>query len=170
MNPCIRPMEKQDLELVLAWRNHPDVRYFMFSSHEITLEEHRKWFETASKASDRHLLVFEMNGQPRGFVNLFVTTGGIADWGFYTDPQAPRGTGRMLGRQMLFYGFGQLQLHKIVGLVLSFNDKSRRFHLRLGFKQEGVLRQQFFDGERYHDVYSYGLLASEWLHNTGDVK
>jgi len=36
--------------------------------------------------------------------------------------------------------------------------------LRLGFQREGVLRQQHFDGQQYHDVVCFGLLANEWHH------
>ena len=30
--------------MVLAWRNHPAVRGFMLTQHEISLDEHRQWF------------------------------------------------------------------------------------------------------------------------------
>lgn len=41
----IRPMVYADLERVLAWRNHPDVRRYMYTQHEITLDEHQRWYE-----------------------------------------------------------------------------------------------------------------------------
>ncbi|AUM13742.1 UDP-4-amino-4,6-dideoxy-N-acetyl-beta-L-altrosamine N-acetyltransferase [Ketobacter alkanivorans] len=161
-------MTEWDLESVLAWRNHPEVRRFMFSRHEIELQEHKAWFEKASKQANRYLLVFEQDAQARGFVNLAVASGSIAEWGFYTDPSSPKGTGKALGNQLLSYAFGELKLHKLVGQVLAYNERSRNFHLRLGFQQEGILRQQHFDGEQYHDVYSYGMLASEWQQLQGE--
>ncbi|ERS10121.1 hypothetical protein Q668_20935 [Alcanivorax sp. PN-3] len=168
MSACMRKMTERDLELVLDWRNHPDVRCFMFSRHEIALGEHKAWFEKASQQENRHLLVYEQDSQASGFVNLAVSVGGIAEWGFYTDPVAPKGTGKALGDQLLSYAFGELKLHKLVGQVLAYNERSRNFHLRLGFQQEGILRQQHFDGDKYHDIYSYGLLASEWQQRQGE--
>lgn len=162
MKASIRKMTEQDLEQVLTWRNHPEVRRFMFSRYEIALDEHKAWFEEVSQEKNRYLLVFEQNNQARGFVNLVVSAGGIVEWGFYTDPAAPKGTGMALGRQLLAYTFGELSMHKLVGQVLDFNERSKKFHLRLGFQQEGILRQQHFDGDRYHDVISYGLLVNEW--------
>jgi len=161
----MRIMTKQDAQQVLAWRNHPDVRLFMFSRDEIALEDHLDWFENASQEAKRHLLIFEQGGVSRGFVNLLVSTGGIAEWGFYTDPFAPKGTGKALGEQLLFYTFSKLNVHKIFGQVLAYNERSRAFHLRLGFQQEGILRNHYFDGKQYFDIYSFGLLASEWLKN-----
>lgn len=160
-------MVHADLELVLAWRNHPDVRNYMYTQHEITLAEHQRWFERSLPDPKKHLLVFEENQQSRGFVNLNeVGSGGIADWGFYAAPDAPKGSGRQLGRAALGYAFTQLKLHKVNGQALAYNQRSIRFHQTLGFQQEGILRDQHFDGECYHDVICFGLLGHEWQPNS----
>jgi hypothetical protein len=41
-------MRESDLETLLRWRNHPDVRKCMLSQHEITLAEHRAWFDRSA--------------------------------------------------------------------------------------------------------------------------
>ena len=162
----VRPMAVSDLERVLAWRNHPEVRRYMYTQHEITLEEHSRWFERATQDRSRHLLIFENDAVPLGFINIHqIATGGIADWGFYAAPDAPKGTGRQLGQAALRYAFTEAGLHKLCGQALAYNDKSIQFHLSLGFTQEGILRQQHFDGQHYHDVVCFGLLASEWQKN-----
>lgn len=162
----VRPMTNEDLERVLAWRNHDEVRRYMYTQHEISRSEHLRWFERASQDSSRHLLVFESNTVPLGFVNLHqVTPGGPADWGFYIAPDAPRGTGALLGRSVLQHAFAQLNLHKLCGQALRFNTRSIKFHQRLGFQQEGLLREHHFDGQSYHDIVCFGLLASEWQSN-----
>lgn len=159
----VRPMTEGDLERVLSWRNHPEVRRFMYTQHEISLEEHARWFTRASQDGERHLLIFEIDATPLGFININrIASGGIADWGFYVAPDAPKGTGRALGVTALRYAFDSASLHKLCGQALAFNERSIRFHLNLGFQREGVLRQQHFDGQQYHDVVCFGLLASEW--------
>lgn len=161
----LRSMCEDDLERVLCWRNHPKIRQYMYSQHEISLEEHSRWFLQASRDTSRHLLIFEMDAIPVGFVNIYpVAPDGIADWGFYAAPDAPRGTGRALGRATLCYAFETKGLHKICGQALAHNSRSIRFHLGFGFQREGVLREQHYDGRRYHDVVCFGLLANEW-HN-----
>lgn len=159
----VRPMQAADLEQVLGWRNHPDVRRYMYTHHEISMDEHRRWFERASQDSRRYLLIFEIDSQPLGFVNIHQTgAGAVADWGFYVAPNAPKGTGRLLGQTTLDFSFNRAGLHKLCGQALGFNQRSIRFHQTLGFQQEGTLRQQHFDGQHYHDVVCFGLLASEW--------
>ncbi len=156
-------MSENDLELVLSWRNHPQVRRYMYTQHEISLEEHTRWFDRAKQDSERHLLIFEPGSTPLGFINIHqIAPGGIADWGFYVAPDAPKGTGRSLGNAALQFAFKTLTLHKLCGQALAFNERSIRFHLGQGFQQEGVLRQQHFDGQQYHDVICFGLLASDW--------
>lgn len=162
----IRLMASEDLERVLAWRNHEEVRRYMYTHHEISLTEHSLWFERTSLDSSRHLLIFEKNTVPLGVINFYqIARTGVADWGFYVAPDAPKGTGRQLGQAALQHAFTHLGLHKICGQVLGFNDRSIKFHRSLGFRQEGILREQHFDGQSYHNVVCFGLLASEWQPN-----
>jgi UDP-4-amino-4,6-dideoxy-N-acetyl-beta-L-altrosamine N-acetyltransferase len=159
----VRPMRPTDLDCVLDWRNHSDVRRFMFTQEIIALDEHQRWYEKASKDSHKKLYIFENNQLALGFVSFTeVAPGGVVDWGFYTAPQAPKGTGRQLGLTALHHAFSQLNVHKVCGQAIGFNQRSIDFHLGLGFTPEGTLRAQHFDGAHYHDVVCFGLLSVEW--------
>lgn len=156
-------MTANDLQQVLDWRNHPNIRNYMYTRHEIDAAEHQCWFEQASKDPHKHLLIFESKEIPMGFIQFSQLNGGpIVDWGFYAEPDAPKGTGRRLGWSALRYAFNHLRLHKICGQALANNEPSISFHLALGFQQEGRLRDQRFDGQYFHDVLCFGLLSSEW--------
>jgi len=135
----------------------------MLTQHVISLQEHRQWFERASQDSAKCLLIFEEAGRSAGFVHFSgVSPGGIAHWGFHAAPDAPKGTGTKLGRAALGHAFGPLALHKVCGEALAFNEASIHFHLKLGFRQEGVLRDQQRIGPVYHDLICFGLLDYEW--------
>lgn len=163
----LQPLRADDLATVRAWRNHPDVRRHMFSTHEITAAEHQQWFTRQQADPARRLWLFRRGGQPMGFVHFSgVAPGGVAEWGFYAAPGAPKGTGRALGQAALARAFGTEQLHKVCGQVLASNTASLAFHRRLGFAEEGLLRQQHrSDGPgvaHYHDVHCFGLLRADW--------
>ena len=158
----IRPMTHTDLKRVLDWRNHPDVRRYMYTQNEITSDEHQSWFERTVQDARKHLLIFELDNQPLGFVNFSESKDSVADWGFYAAPDAAKGIGRQLGQAALDHAFNELKLHKICGQALSFNERSIKFHKTLGFQQEGTLRDQHYDGEFYHHVICFGLLSHEW--------
>lgn len=159
-------MNETDLEMILAWRNHLDVRRFMFSQKIINIDEHYRWFERTSVDKNCQLLIFEVDKQPLGFINIReIAAGGIANWGFYAAPDAPRGTGSALGNAVLEHAFQILCLHKLCAQVIAHNQRSIHFHMRLGFLKEGVMKQQHFDGKKYHDVWCFGLLSDVWRHN-----
>ena len=157
------PIEDQHLDMVRSWRNDPKIRQFMYTQNEIKVSDHEKWFENAIKDRKRHLLIYEEQFSPLGFVN-FTETGNckVADWGFYTAPSAAPGTGRSLGHTALAYAFKDLMYHKVCGQALAFNHKSIKFHHALGFKQEGVLRDQFLSGDNFVDIFCFGLISNEF--------
>lgn len=159
-----RRMSENDLEYVLAWRNHPDIRRFMLSPHEITIAEHRAWFDRASRDETRALLVIEEGGQPRGCV-LFsgVQKNSAADWSFYSAPGNPAGSGTRICSTALDFAFSELKLHKAAGQVLDFNRASIRLHQRLGFTQEGILREHSLINGVHHNLLCFGILSNEWM-------
>jgi len=162
-NLQIRSMVEEDLTMVLAWRNHPEVRRFMFTQHEISLAEHSQWFMRAMQDSTRRLLVVQELGSPIGYVQFSnVAPGGVAEWGFYARPDAAKGTGRKLGTIAVDHAFNELKLHKVCGQAIDTNQASIRFHERLGFKREGVLRDQKRMNDQYQTLICFGLLAHEW--------
>jgi UDP-4-amino-4,6-dideoxy-N-acetyl-beta-L-altrosamine N-acetyltransferase len=159
----VRPMAFDDLARVLEWRNHPSIRGFMLSQRQISPEEHRCWFEQCVESGSKQLLIFESDAEPMGFVSFnSPDLGGVSEWGFYAAPNAPKGTGRKLGAAAIQHAFSDLKLHKICGKTLRSNERSIRLHQKLGFRREGVLREQHFAGERYHDIVCFGLLRIEW--------
>lgn len=160
---CVRKMRESDLEKVLLWRNHLDVRKCMLSQHEITLAEHRTWFERSAEDPTRALLVVEEDGLIIGCVVFTnVSCAGTADWSFYADPDSQAGTGQKVCDAALDFAFRELNIHKVAGQVLDFNEASIRTHLRLGFTHEGVLREHHLINGKYLGVINFGLLSFEW--------
>lgn len=159
----LRRLAVGDLSTVLRWRNHPDIRRFMLTQHEFGEEEHRQWFERADADPSRCLLIYAPEEIPLGYVGFSGLTGAkVADWGFYLAPDAARGAGVKLGVAALRYAFEELGVHKVCGQALAFNVASINFHRKLGFQQEGVLREQHLIVGAYHDLVCFGLLRPEW--------
>lgn len=159
----VQALTEGDLPMVLAWRNHHSIRSYMLTQHEISLQEHRKWFERVQHEKTRQQLIVSDGTEPIGFVQFNpVTQGGIADWGFYARPDAPKGSGRKLGKAALEYAFKDLGLHKVCGQAIESNAVSIAFHQKLGFVEEGRLREQQRIGEKYHTLFCFGLLAKDW--------
>jgi UDP-4-amino-4,6-dideoxy-N-acetyl-beta-L-altrosamine N-acetyltransferase len=165
----VRGMLEDDLPMVLAWRNHPQVRRFMLTQHEISLAEHCQWFQRAVQDSKRRLLIVQEHGNPIGYVQFSsVEPGGISDWGFYVRPDAEKGMGRKLGDTALHHAFSHLKLHKVCGQTMASNHPSIRFHERLGFKREAEIRDQKRLNDQHHNLICFGLLHADWQAHTKD--
>jgi ribosomal-protein-serine acetyltransferase len=65
-------------------------------------------------------------------------------------------------RVMIAHAFDELKLNRIVIICDTENPKSRAVAERLGFTQEGVLRQSELLKDRFIDQAIYSLLADEW--------
>lgn len=152
----LRQMDINDLEVVLQWRNHSTIHENMFSQKKITVNQHRRWFEISVNDPSRKLLILELGGLPSGFVQFSgLRDGGVAEWGFYVAPGSERGTGRLLGISALRFGFETAQLSKVWSQVISNNISSIKFHKRLGFLEEGLLRRHHQQREGYSDIVCF---------------
>ena len=63
------------------------------------------------------------------------------------------------------YGFNELDLNRIEIRVAEENKKSRAIPEKLGFQEEGKIRQAEWLYDHYVDHVIYGLLAEEWKQN-----
>jgi ribosomal-protein-serine acetyltransferase len=65
-------------------------------------------------------------------------------------------------RALVAYAFGELKLNRVDIRCAVGNAKSRAIPERLGFRQEGVLRQAELLQDRFVDLVVYAMLAEEW--------
>jgi [ribosomal protein S5]-alanine N-acetyltransferase len=64
---------------------------------------------------------------------------------------------------LLAYGFGELALNRVEADIDPRNTASARSLERLGFRQEGYLRERWIVADEVSDSMLYGLLQREWL-------
>jgi UDP-4-amino-4,6-dideoxy-N-acetyl-beta-L-altrosamine N-acetyltransferase len=166
-------LTESDCTLILPWRNAPAVRLAMYNHHAISPEEHRAWFECMqSDPGSRWYLYHDRANVPRGVV--YFTSVDVRQrtsfWGFYTSPEATPGTGMRMALDALELAFAELGLDKLNAEVLVGNTMSLNFHKKVGFTEEGLFRDQHFDGVRRIDVIRLGMLANEWPQNRERLK
>ena len=160
----LRKIQQEDLPLMLSWRNHPSVRSSMFSQSVIKLDQHRAWFQRESeKETSLWLLYLDVEDNPAGVVYFtdMDRCSSNAFWGFYAAPGAKPGTGTRMGIEALDHIFIENDFHKVNADVLDANQRSHRFHRKLGFQTEGVFRDQHLGQEGYQNITRFGLLGSE---------
>ncbi len=168
----LRTIKKDEIELMLSWRNHPSIRMNMYNQHEIRREEHLKWWDKASASEYDQYFMYELNEIPTGIIgfNNIDKNNKNASWAFYASPNATKGSGTKMEFLALEYAFNTLSLHKLYCEVLAFNTSVIKMHKKFGFLEEGVFREQYLKHEQFIDIYRLGILKNEWLLNRNAIK
>lgn len=73
-----------------------------------------------------------------------------------------KGIGTQVTKAVIDFGFKQLNLHRISLYVLASNPRAVHVYQKIGFQQEGILRDNQFKNGQYLDVIVMSILETEW--------
>ncbi len=160
-------------DFIYRWRNSNHIRKYMFTDRLITREEHDLWFDRVKKNNaqingiiNRPIAkILHYQEQPIGFINFtdIDQENNKCSWGFYIgEENAPKGSGQIMGFLSLNHIFEEFKLRKLCAEVLGFNERSIRYHRKLGFIEEGRLKEHVFKHDRYVDVILMALFHDQW--------
>ena len=169
----LRPLKIEDLEKTHQWRNNLDlIKLTQGIRFPKTLEMDREWFLDALNDKSNRNIYFGIDEIKSGaFIGIIQLNNidyisGTAIWGFIIGDKDNQGKGYSIeAPNLLFnYAFKILNLRKIFGYPIAYNEATLRMHQKIGnFVQEGVLnRHVFFDGI-YHDVVIMSLFKEDFL-------
>lgn len=74
-----------------------------------------------------------------------------------------KGYGSDTLRSLCSHIFNEMNIHKIKLQYYKFNIKGKICYKKVGFKEEGVLREEIFRFGKYHDVIVMGLFKEELI-------
>ena len=167
----LRPIRVTDAKLFAKWMNDPEVNRFILAFLPISAEGEENWIRETQKSSDNVVLsivVKDDSGNETAIGNCGLhniswkdhraTFGIVIGENNYWEG----GLGTEAAQLVVDYGFNQLNLHRISSSVFSFNERSIKMHLKLGFEKEGIRKELIFKNGQYHDEVVFGLLRKEW--------
>jgi len=168
----LRAIEREDLPRYVRWLNTPEVRRGLALDVPLSLAEEERWYEgILSAAADERPLAIDVR-QGEGWLHI----GGAglmridrharhAEVGIHIgDSQHwDQGLGTEAMRLILRHAFETLNLNRVFLRVYEDNPRAMRVYRKLGFKDEGRLRQDRFLEGKYWDTLLMGLLQPEWL-------
>ena len=136
----IRDCDDTAIEQLRRLRNDPQIRQFLYTTHEIEAAEHQAWVKSVS--ADPMRRVFAVFGADTiiGSVNWsrHGVDKGVVAWGFYVDPQlAGKGVGTAMLTRFVAMIFADPSICRIRGEALAANTASIALHKRLGFVEQG---------------------------------
>ncbi len=162
----LRTIEESDLEFLRDGVNHPQVRTYLNIREPQNLENQKDFFENIICNSEGvHLLICKEK-ERLGIISLRPDedkADKLGNIGIWVHPEHHgNGYGTEASKIITEYGFNQLNYHKIYARAYEDNKASKSIWKKLGFKEEGVLRDHAYKQGEYKDIVHYGVLRSEW--------
>ena len=164
----LRPFGKRDLPYIQRWSNDAELRKLTGEVapigqagaekfyRELRADENRAWFTIVLKKGKRVI------GEA-GLLRMFAPWRNTDMTIIIGEKDARgKGYGTEVGRLLLSYAFEQLGFHRISIGVVGFNKNAIRFWKSLGFKKEGVERDEHFYDNKYSDGIMMSILEDEF--------
>jgi ribosomal-protein-alanine N-acetyltransferase len=168
----LRPVKRSDISCFLKWFNDPEVVQYVELYMPMTEMSEEKYIEelgTTRAKRDAQFVMEVIEGastKPIGTCGLHEidSKDRKAIFGMVIGEKDywSKGYGTEAARLIVNYGFQQLNLHRISSGAFAFNERSIKLQKKIGFREEGCLREAFFKNGQYHDLVLLGLLREEW--------
>lgn len=164
----LRTLEGEDAEAVAGWFNDPEVTRTLKRHRPMSLAAERGFIERAGQNEDDVVLgiVVKQGDRLIGVTGLHhidyrnrhtsfgIAIGDKSEWN--------KGYGTEVTGLMVRYAFETLNMNRIWLHVYENNPRGLRTYEKIGFKKEGVLRQECYREGRYWDTITMAILREEW--------
>lgn len=161
----LRAMGPDDADALWRWNHDPDVMRWMHADHPQSPATVRRWLEDRPRNTYGDVLLgIEVRDGPLiGLVRLHGAAPelGCAEIDIYLGEHRGRGHGTDAMRTACRYGFERMRLHRITLTVVAENLAAHHVYRKLGFVDEGRLREAFRRDGRWLDKITMGLLEGE---------
>ncbi len=166
----IRPMEMEDVRIKVKWVNDEKFRSTLgFEDFPVSIISTEEWLKKSSLNYSRKdfFVCLKETGQPIGFgglknvdlINLkaesYLGIGDVNSWG--------KGFGYEIKKALVEYGFNQFNLNKIYSYHQATNTAAIKINIKLGGKQEGLLREDIRENGIMKDMVIMSILRKEYF-------
>lgn len=120
------------LTLVLAWRNHSNIRRWMLSDDEILMINHLQFIQSLKTRSDKRYFLVQREEAYIGVIDFTDITDISAEIGIYANPDM-RGVGEALMNALIDYAFVTLKVKTLIATVFSDNERAKHLYEKFDF-------------------------------------
>jgi ribosomal-protein-alanine N-acetyltransferase len=164
----LRPLEREDAPVIAAWINDPELRRMFRTNKPVNTQNEIEFIDRTSASEHDLVLGIVLRDNDRfvgltgfheiDFRNRHCVFGiSIGDKEFQS-----KGHGTAATRLIVGHAFSTMNLNRVQLLVYEYNERAIRAYTRVGFKKEGVLRQENYREGRYWDTWVMSILREEW--------
>lgn len=163
----LRPIKMGDASRFVKWLKDPEVNKFI-TRKPATIKDEKQWIKNLVKLKkiEHHFAVETNEGIHIGSASLFLNLKDknakfgilIGDKNYWD-----KGYGTDITKTILNYGFTKLKLHRIQLRVYEYNSRAINVYQKLGFKLEGIKREDVLYKGKFYNHLLMGILKNEWI-------
>lgn len=166
----LRAIELEDQGMLREMVNDPEIEKMVGGySFPVSTDQQLNWYHSNVNNQNNIRLIIETKEDGAiGFANLV-----NIDWknrtAFHGIKIAnkkfrARGIGTDTVMAIMKYAFEELQLNRLDGSIIEYNEPSRKLYcVKCGWQIEGVRRKAVFKSNDYHDELLVGILREEYF-------
>ena len=169
-------LDKSQLPIYVEWMRDSEVTHNLgVPMVPYSVADEETWLENEFKRTidERTMNIYIQDGDASGL--KLIGNGGFhaidrkeqsAEIGLLLGDKTEwnKGYGTEAVQALIWHGFHNLNLHRILLRVHAPNKGGIRAYEKAGMKQEGTFREAHYQEGRFVDVYSMSILRQEWDH------
>lgn len=129
-------LKLEEKEMILKWRNHPEIRMWMYNQDEIKLEEHLTFIASLKSRKDKLYFLVKKEDEFIGVIDFLDLDKKEIFYGIYSNPNSKiMGVGRILNEISIDFAFNSLNAHKLKLEVFEDNIQVRNLHKKYKFRE-----------------------------------
>ena len=167
----LRQVSLDDVDHIMTWVNDPDIigNIATFDREMFTREDEIEYVKRMQASKDDAVFSIYKGQHYIGQIGIHQ---------IYRRARTARLSVVIASKQDMGKGFGSnaikrvldfvfdphgLNLNKMWLMVFENNERSRKIYERIGFVQEGLLRQEYFHKDEFHNMVRMAILREEWV-------
>jgi RimJ/RimL family protein N-acetyltransferase len=164
----LRPFTKKDLSHIQRWSNDAELRKLTGEIAPISQAEAQKFYKELRSDETRAWYTIVLKKEKRvigeaGLLRMFKPWRNTDMTIIIGEKDARgKGYGKEAGHLLLTYAFQHLGFHRISVGVVGFNENAIKFWKSLGFKKEGIHREEYYGDNKYSDFIMMSILENEY--------
>lgn len=157
-------LSSDEVEFVRNCRNHDEIRKWMYSDDIISSWDHINFINNLKENNKNYYWLVKMEEKDIGVISLnrIDFQHRNAYLGIYANPfTVLRGKGELLIKCIKTLAFDYANLHTLKIEVMDTNEKATNFYKKVGFSEEGRLKEFVYRDGKWHDMIIMGVTAPE---------
>jgi UDP-4-amino-4,6-dideoxy-N-acetyl-beta-L-altrosamine N-acetyltransferase len=153
-----------EIEMVRTWRNHETIREVGYTEHNISSAEHKDFFRKLKSDDHNFYWVMKENDKCLGALHIVRVDSKHRNGylGLYMNPYIHKpGIGTLLIKYLIKLSFEIAKLHALKLETIEGNIPAIKLFNKMGFKEEGRLKEFVYKDGKWKDVLVMGITNKE---------